>query len=468
MDFERWLSGVGRAGRPDTPSAGGPVTPSGWGIAGMGRRPARRRAAVLVLAAGVSSVSGPPGCGWGAERSPDVILVVLDTVRAASTSLCGYERPTTPVLERLGREGWSVSCAAVSPGTWTVPSHASLFTGLEVTAFRGGAVEPTRDATLAGKLAARGYATVVVSANLVLKKPEWLTAGFERRRIARDYDELAGDALADAVRAEIAAVAADRPLFLMVNIADAHAPYPEIPEGVGWVPAQRAVQHRMWSTDPNTPFRRYVTGAMEPSEADRYRARLRNGYDYGIFEADRSLGRVLSVLEDGGRLANARIVVTSDHGEFVGEHGQIGHGDTLYEPGVRVPYLARDTGNGAGIALPDPMSARAAFTFLLGEPPDAQGPPSSVVTRQPSDRPGYDGVAVWGAAGRKLLWRDGTFERYDLTADPTESAPVSMDASDELTKTLGALVDQHRAALNAKVAPDQETVELLRAAGYVE
>lgn len=435
------------------------------------------RAWAVAVAAGVvacGAVAAVVTSVGGAARPPDLALIVLDTVRAASTSLCGYGRPTTPVMLALKASGWATTCGAVSPGTWTVPSHASMFTGWSVTAFDGGRVEPPPDATLAGRLGARGYQTVLVSANMVLRKPDWLSSGFDRRIIARDYSELAGDALGDAVRAELDRADPDRPLFLFVNVADAHAPYPEIPPDVGWVPPQRAVQHRMWSADPTTPFRRYVTGGMDAPEAARYREHLRNGYDYGVHEADRSLGRVLDALRDHGRLSRARVVVTSDHGEFVGEHGQVGHGDTLYEPGVRVPLLMLDAPASAPRPLPEPMSARQAFSLLMDGELAEQPAPASVVIRQPSDRPGYDGVAVWGIDGEKLLWRDGTFERYDLGQDPeeTSAAPIGPQTADPLMAELETMVEAQQATLAANRAanqsPDADTVELLRAAGYVE
>jgi hypothetical protein len=418
--------------------------------------------AVVAVVAGATAAAT---CRAPARADPDLVLVVMDTVRAASTSLCGYDRPTTPVLERLEHEGWATSCAAVTPGTWTVPSHASFFTGWEVPAFEGGRREPGPDETLAGQLSARGYQTVLVSANMVLKKPSWFRAGFDRHRIAGGFTELVGDTLSEAVAEELAGLDPARPLFLVVNIVDAHAPYPEVPPGVGWVDPQPAVQHRMWSAG-DTPLRRYVTGRMPEAEAHRYRARLRDGYDWGVHQADRSLGRVLDLLASLGRLDHARVVVTSDHGEFVGEHGLVGHGETLYEPGVRVPLLFLDTA-GPQPALPEPLSARHVPDLLLGRfDPDGEAP-ASVVSRRDPEGPGYDGVAVWGAAGSKLLWRDGALEQYDLSMDPGETSPASL-GNHPLRPRLESMVQAYLDAAAAAPPLDDATLELLKAAGYVE
>jgi len=420
-----------------------------WAIAG----------GALVLALAAASLART-------RRPPDLIFVVLDTVRSASVSVCGYDRPTTPVLERLRDEGWSVTCAGVSPGTWTTPSHASFLTGWPVPEFEGGRRVPSPDETLPGQLAARAYQTVLVSGNMVLRKPDWMAGGFERSRIARDFDELDGEALSDAVAGELAAIDPTRPLFLFVNIADAHAPYPAIPDGIDWAPPQRPVQHRLWTDDTSAPLHRYVAGAMSEEDAARYRERLTNGYDHAVLQADRSLGALLDVLRDAGRLDDARVVVTSDHGEFVGEHGLVGHGETLFEAGVRVPVLAFDSRR-ALPPFPEPFSALHAHALLLSGTFPADATAASVVAHRPDAPKGYDGVAVWGAGDTKLLWREGTFERFDLAGDPTESAPLPVGDHPQRAE-LDALVGRHRVALDAPDTADHETIELLRAAGYVE
>ena len=66
------------------------------------------------------------------KRKPNIVMIVLDTIRSDHLSICGYERPTTPVLEDLVRQAQAATCDAYAPGTWTLPSHASFFTGLSV------------------------------------------------------------------------------------------------------------------------------------------------------------------------------------------------------------------------------------------------------------------------------------------------------------------------------------------------
>ena len=125
-------------------------------------------------------------------RSPAVIFVVLDTVRADRTSLCGYEHPTTPTLEKLVELGASYACDSHAPSTWTLPSHASFFTGRELTEHLSGAGGGTRNMTwgsvtplddrwptLAEEMTDRGYQTLFLSANPVVSERMGLTRGFD-------------------------------------------------------------------------------------------------------------------------------------------------------------------------------------------------------------------------------------------------------------------------------------------------
>ncbi|MBW1761523.1 MAG: sulfatase-like hydrolase/transferase, partial [Deltaproteobacteria bacterium] len=135
--------------------------------------------------------------------APAVIFVVMDTVRADRTSLCGYEHPTTPTLEKLVELGASYSCDSHSPSTWTLPSHASFFTGLDLDEHRAGAGGGTQNMawgsvtpldnrwpTLAEDMSARGYQTLFLSANPVVTDRMGLTRGFDHAVSARSYPEM--------------------------------------------------------------------------------------------------------------------------------------------------------------------------------------------------------------------------------------------------------------------------------------
>ena len=304
-----------------------------------------------------------------APVAPTRVLVVLDTVRADRLSLCGYARPTSPVLESLGG---SHSCDAIAPGSWTLPSHASFFTGLSTPehgahSLVGGealglataeTVRPLRDepTTLAERFAERGYQSISVSGNPVVSPPSGLTRGFDSARHPELFGELYGPALVEEVRDALRFHAdPERPLFLFVNIADAHMPWWEVPEGIDWVPARPALAYGdsgLWEA--------WFQGRATPGFLDH----LGDVYDYGVFRADETLGAVLDALDAYGWYGpKTRLVVTSDHGEFLGEHGLIDHGHYVHEENVRVPLVLVEEG---AAPLPvGPISAGEVFDLVL-------------------------------------------------------------------------------------------------------
>ncbi|MFM2162025.1 MAG: hypothetical protein RLZZ383_1537, partial [Pseudomonadota bacterium] len=160
------------------------------------------------------------------DKPATVLLIVMDTVRADHLSLCGYVRPTSPFLEHV-RDAFdaSWSCEAYSPATWTMPSHTSYFTGLRVDEHGhdrlGGTLRADLPPLLAETFTARGYETALVAANPALSK-SGLQKGFGHVRIAKDMAELRQDGLATALRDTLRGVDPGKPLFLAVNLIDAH------------------------------------------------------------------------------------------------------------------------------------------------------------------------------------------------------------------------------------------------------
>lgn len=415
----------------------------------------------------------------GARRAgPDrhtVVFVVMDTVRAASTSLCGHDRPTTPFLEKLRDDhGAVVSCEAYSPASWTVPSHTSYFTGLPVVEHGHDAVRtPLAEdgpELLAERFARRGYQTAMVAANPVFRA-SGLDRGFEHVRIADSMKALR-EGFADGLRATLADLDADKPLFLFVNLIDAHDPYPAIPQGVDWVPAQKEISLNVRSGREG-PYHRYLSGEMPQAEADRWLTALRDGYDWGIAREDEHVRELFRELRAVGRgRDDVRLVLTSDHGEYFGEHGLLRHPTYLWEPGVHVPFLFLDTELDAPPALPSPLSALVAWQLLqTGALPDPL-PPVEAYARTMPDRPvkpGHDQIARWTPGAPKLLWSEGEVAAYDLSVDPGEETPLDPAGHPSL-QGLEALVPPYRAHLEATASgpSDPELVQSLRELGYLE
>ena len=348
-------------------------------------------------------------CGPGAEpvseSRPDVLLVVLDTLRADRVSAYGYARPTTIQVDQVAAAGVLFE-TTIAPGSWTYPTHASLFTGLPPwihAARRAGnraAEGAARDAsapsmgsvtalrtdlpTLAERFADSGYRTVALAANPWLSSEIGLTRGFEEVSVFSN-----DEAVVEAARAEIDAER-DGPLFLFVNLMHAHAPYCD---GVGpWSIEQPEF------LDPKTApawVRDYLVGGLRvgddlhvpgfhldlrapgdelPGIVHYLRGdltippddleKLGGLYDAGVRGADFRFGRIL---ERWVEAAPAGVVaVTSDHGEALGERDRIGHQASVYPEVLEIPMILAAPGRlPAGLRIDQPVQLQDLHPTLL-------------------------------------------------------------------------------------------------------
>lgn len=455
-----------------------------------------RRIAVYLLLIGVGLLTlafqlgglefvRQPALSWvyatSTPREPTRIFIVLDTVRADRLSICGHERPTTPVLESLVARGATVSCGAISPGPWTLPSHASFFTGKlppehradhaasGELAFNGRRIRglDERFPTLAEDLAGRGFQTAAVSGNTVVGPESGLMRGFQHKSPAPGEftrsDRLMGQ-LRNTLRGQVARDGT--PLFLFVNIVDAHQPYTAIPEGVGWVPPRPelevALGGELWTS--------FEMGTMPQSEIDAFLPHLDDIYDYGVFLADDLLGRVLAEIEAHGWLEGGyQLVITSDHGEMLGEHGLLEHSSYLYDPVVQVPMVVFDTTRPPP-ALPERMSAIEAYHLvrdgeLAGREVLASAHASEVRIAQSAGRlQEPDSAARW-VAGQKELWMNRQTQQFDLTVDPGEMAPTVVDPSPQLVRFIELI---EAPAPEDPTGSDPELERMLQAVGYLD
>ncbi len=418
--------------------------------------------------------------GNGAPRT--VVFVVVDTVRADHTSVCGYARPTTPVLAELVQRGAALSCKAYSPAPWTHPSHASFFTGKPVT--EHGAMWVSESAvainpvtrvrplaadfdTLAEQFAAKGYQTAALVANMIVTEPSGLLQGFQNTVVTPSSLGLRGRKLKPAAKQLIDGLDPTRPLFLFVNLYDAHDPYPAIPAGTGWLPEQARVDLEPNAHDPDHDYVRYLRGTMPEAERGPFLTRLTDGYDWGVHTADENLGVVLAALERRGWLGSGfRVAITSDHGEMLGEHQLLRHGGFVWEGMTSVPLLVFDSTLPQQPTLPDPVSAVVVHDWLLhGQIPDV--PVVAVAERNDQDLLlGTNAAALW-VGSQKGVCVDGERGRYDLAADPGEATRLEVDAG------LGGQLEPWCAGverLKALPVPaaDGGMEEALRAVGYVE
>jgi hypothetical protein len=408
---------------------------------------------------------------------PTVLFIVIDTVRSQSLSLCGYERPTTPFLEQLrDKTGAAWTCDAYSAATWTVPSHASYFTGLQVPAHESDTMGFSFSAeipTLSEVMADKGYQTAMLTANPTLSRKSGLQRGFQHVKAAKTLVDIRGDDVRHELRGVLEEANPNQPLFMFVNLIDAHDPYPRIPSGLDWVPPRPELPFDVHDPDRNKPYHRYVRGEMPPKRAEEYLASVRDGYDYGIYLADKNVGAVMQTMRRDGWFKNGfRVVITSDHGEFLGEHQLLRHGCFTWEPVTKVPFLYYDSTVEEQITLPSPFSAINAFWLASeGKLPETPVAVASFSKRRQFDvKVGADMTSLWLPDQEKLIWKTDEYLHVDLGSDPDELSPSPLSDDHPRRPDLLELSDAHADHLRrirSKKA-DPEMLKALEEIGYVE
>ena len=351
--------------------------------------------ALLALAA-----AGLPGCHRdGGRAQPDVVLVVVDALRADRVRTALDEGGGgLPNLARLARDGVVYERAA-SPGTWCVPAVASLLTG-RWPSYHGAERRRVKDELVVQPIAAE--ATTLAE---ILRQHGFHTAAFLPGRddltpalgFERGFADWVNDAALASPEAMSDALAQwlDRqsgPVFLLVGLDRLRDEAVREPGG--------SVVRR-----PRSRLTEVLVRAGQIPWEDR--GRLSAEYDAGLPEVDRAIGDVLALLQASGRYADALVVVTSDHGEMLGEHGLAGHGGPPFEDTLDVPLVVKyPGGRDAGARVERRVSSIGVFATALEEahvplPGDVQAKPladhhpvwaEDVDRRGRRVRAGYDGL----------------------------------------------------------------------------
>jgi arylsulfatase A-like enzyme len=418
--------------------------------------------------------------------APNVLLVVLDTARRDAVEPYGAPAGATPAITDLARRGAALP-NAYATANWTIPSHASMFTGLlprdvGLTRVPGGSPPGAKpvlaafeDRFLPEVLRRAGYATKGLSTNLWVSQHSGFELGFDDFHYRptmrlKDAGELIGAGrretltwIREGTRARVDDGAAEtgrvlrrsiedwsgRPTFWFVNLVECHSPYlPPRP----WNDlhkldrARAALEAKRYLN--LLAILLYVGGALDIPDAAF--ERMRHLYKRAISYMDAWLADVLEALDRRGILDETLVIVTSDHGEHFGEERLFGHGFSLDQGLIHVPLVmagpgALDTDRAVSLAeLPRVIAAAAG----LDEHPWHDGHPSDGVALaqydpMPPDRLAelareygveQDGLArlspeiVSASDGRhKLVVRNGAELLYDLEADPAERSPVAVE-----------------------------------------
>ncbi|MFM2160607.1 MAG: hypothetical protein RLZZ383_119, partial [Pseudomonadota bacterium] len=336
-----------------------------------------------------------------------------------------------------------------------------------------GLVFPSHLPTLAEKMKEKGFQSVMLTANPTLSELSGLQRGFDLVRRPKTLTEIRKDTVKDELKSLLDQADPERPLFLFVNLLDAHDPYPRVPEGVGWVPAQPQLIYDVHDKQADAPYHRYFNGQMPDDRKREYERVATNGYDYGIFLDDQNVKEVLRTLRKGGWMENGfRLVLTSDHGEFLGEHGMLRHGCWIWEPVTNVPFLYFDSNSRTPVDLSPPFTALHAWDLLLeGALPEPRREALSFSNFRPEDiKQGADMAALWTSATEKLVWWNDAYHRLDLRADPLEASPTPLPADHPKAAALATWAAAHRHHLDAtrNQAIDPALKQQLMDLGYWE
>jgi choline-sulfatase len=392
------------------------------------------------------------------DDAPSVLLVSIDTLRADRVGAYGATFGATPTLDALAARG--LRCErAIAPAPLTLPSHATLFTGLYPTrhGVRHNGVFHLYEEheTLAERFRAAGYPTAAVVGATVLDARYGLAQGFDRyddaiggatRANPTGFPERSAEAVTSAALAWLAET--QGPFFLFVHYYDPHARYV-----------------------PPPPF------------AERFAG---HPYEGEIASVDASVARILDALRAAGRLDRTVVAVTSDHGESLFEHGERTHGYTLYDATLRVPLILAGPGVPQGKTLPAVVSlASVAPTLLrisglpafdapdgedllalLADPGAARGEAYAETLATQLDH-GWAPLHALRTA-QNLYVRAPRPELYDVVRDPRELenllARGPVPAAEPLAHRVGELVGS--AVPLRTVHADEATRAQLRALGY--
>jgi arylsulfatase A-like enzyme/tetratricopeptide (TPR) repeat protein len=423
--------------------------------------------AILLLAAWSIFVGPIAGVRLMRPKGPrNLLLVSLDTVRADRLGSYHYAAAQTPQLDALAASGLRFEHAAtVAP--LTLPAHSSLMTGTfpawHGVRDNGGFYLDDEQLTLAEILGDKGFRTGGFVGAFVLDRRWGISQGFDRYFDDFDLDSYANASAMDAIQrpgSEVVDRALEwlqaepkRPFFAWVHLYDAHTPY-EAPE----------------------PFR------------SRF-PRTRDGaYDAEIASADAQVGRLVDTLRADGRLDDTLVIVVADHGEMLGEHGELTHGFFIYEGATHIPLILSGPGVPAGVVsdqvrivdvmptalslLRVPVPKQSQGTDLM---PLSRGEHLGLVAHSESWYPRYHyGWSELRAIqdGRFKLIRAPRPELYDLATDPREERDRSKESGSRL-EVFGRALDEFESRTARAGAPegpraiDSETEERLAALGYV-
>ena len=428
----------------------------------------------------------------------NVLLVILDAASARHFHCYGYQRATTPEIDRLAAEGVLFE-QAYTPAVYTLSAMASLWTSLHHDQHHEGVRHsealPPAPLTIPERLQAGGVYTAGFVANPSAGRPFGLARGFaEFHELYRAGRRFVGVPRALDFRPHLARFFRERSgqgrFLAYIHFIEPHFPYDPLPPfrtlfGPDGPLPDSARRSQDW-------IRAVNDGGVKPTREERdHLVRL---YDGNLAAVDHEVGLLRSALEAAGLWDKTLVIVSADHAEALGEHGFIGHAPQLYEEAIHIPLILRfPKGTGppglrvrgfvdlldlgptlldvfglAGREKPARLEGRSLLPVVAGAPAKP-----AVVARTMAERPAY--AVLEGRYKLVHSLRDGLSELYDLEADPLETRDLADSEAlrvevyrQALYRWLRDLRRGAGAASGGATTLSEEEREALRALGYVQ
>ena len=295
------------------------------------------------------------------NKRPNIILISIDCARADHFSCYGHNRRTTPFIDKLTEEGVLFE-KCISPAAWTLPSHASMFTGLYPSTHRaddGNYFLDNTHQTLAEALKNRGYLTLGYSRVPWVSSITGLSRGFQKFEeyffktsnklkkaiflgkeflaLLSGYRDAGAKRVNNWAKSRLKEIGDSSPFFLFLHYWEPHTTY-RLPRPDDSVFFENSV-NRTQAKKVNQDYDRYIAGEAQMSEEDF--DILKRLYDSTLYYVDKKINDLVNYLKQLGLLEQTIIIITGDHGDNLGEHKLMGHKLCLYDTLLRVPMIVR-------------------------------------------------------------------------------------------------------------------------------
>lgn len=460
---------------------------------GAGLDAVRSRCAALLLSAAGGALCLTVSCAGAPEADepfqPNILIVMIDALRADRLGVAGYPLPTTPNIDALAAES-AVFTTAQSHSTWTKPSIATLMTslypsqhGIQRVSVEG---EDLRTevldeglVTLAERLQAGGYATGAMINQVHLQSRFGFAQGFDEYQDKRGRGAFK---LNSWLQGWLGQIDPEQPFFAYVHYLDLHWPFNlKLDRNAGLFGTTEM------KSEPPAAGRQAPAFGARLDDEDDLRA-LQARYDHEVAFCDAAVGDLIEKLEAYDLYEDTLIVVTSDHGEAFLEHGMLGHGFAPYDELIRVPLVIRMPAEMGGVTGPidDPVGLIDLMPTLLelaGLEPEASAQGESFAgSLRGEELPArvlfsetFDAFGARSATHKLIWYNDDRREFYDLEADPAELASMADPCRGACRELVQVMRPFRRLMLKSRESNPAGTAELrpedienLRALGYVD